>query len=131
MLLFAATPAFALFKSGDSFNEASEILFGKGTTETLQKLPENVLLDVFEGVPLFEVPRAEIDAGINIVDFIGASTAVVTSKGEARRALKEGGISINKAKVDDQFVVDATSLLNQKYILAQRGKKNFYLVKVI
>lgn len=111
--------------------EASEILFGKGTTETLQKLPENILLDVFEGVPLFEVPRTEIDAGINIVDFIGASTAVVASKGEARRALKEGGISINKAKVDDQFVVDATSLLNQKYILAQRGKKNFYLVKVI
>lgn len=111
--------------------EASEILFGKGTTQTLQRLPEDVLLDVFDGVPMFEVSRNEIEAGINIVDFIGGATAIVSSKGEARRALKEGGISINKTKVDDQFMVDANALLNNTYILAQRGKKSFFLVKAV
>jgi tyrosyl-tRNA synthetase len=111
--------------------EATEILFGKGTTETLQKLPENVLLDVFDGVPMFDVPKSEIEAGIPVIDFLGANTQILASKGEARRALKEGSISINKNKVNDQFVVNNSALLNDKYILAQRGKKNFYLVRVI
>ncbi len=111
--------------------EASEILFGKGTTETLQNLPEKVLLDVFEGVPMFEIPLAEVQAGINVVDFLGGDAQILSSKGEARRALKEGSISINKNKVNDQFEVDASSLLNEKYILAQKGKKNFYLIKTV
>ncbi len=111
--------------------EATEILFGKGTTETLQKLPENVLLDVFDGVPMFDVPESEIETGIPVIDFLGGNTQILASKGEARRALKEGSISINKNKVNDQFVVNRSALLNDKYILAQKGKKNFYLVKVI
>ncbi len=109
--------------------EATEILFGKGTTETLRNLPEQVLLDVFDGVPMFTIARAELEAGMNIVDFLGGDLQVLKSKGETRRALKEGGISINKDKVGEDFVVDTSSLLNNKYILAQRGKKNFFLIK--
>lgn len=109
--------------------EASEILFGKGTTDTLRKLPENILLDVFDGVPMFTVNRADLEAGVNIIDFLGGSLQVLKSKGEARRAIKEGSISINKNKVNEEFTVDATALLNDKYILAQRGKKNFFLIK--
>jgi tyrosyl-tRNA synthetase len=118
----------------DQFNtavEASEILFGKGATETLKKLPENVLLDVFDGVPMFEITKNELGQGIGIIDFLGSDTNILASKGEARRALKEGSISINKNKIDDQFVVNEDALLNGKYILAQRGKKNFYLVKAV
>ena len=111
--------------------EASEILFGKGTTETLKNLPENILLDVFEGVPMFDIEAQQIHAGINIVDLLGGDLQVLKSKGEARRALKEGGISINKNKVGEDFTVDSSCLLNNKYILAQRGKKNFYLIKVV
>ena len=116
----------------DNYNtavEASEILFGKGTTEALKKLPEDLFLDVFEGVPMFEIAKSELETGINIIDFLGAR--VLSSKGEARRALKEGSISINKNKVNDQFIVDGSVLLNDKYILAQKGKKNFYIVKVM
>ncbi|TVQ92310.1 MAG: tyrosine--tRNA ligase [Bacteroidetes bacterium] len=116
----------------DNYNtavEASEILFGKGTTQALKKLPEDVFLDVFEGVPMFEIAKSELETGVNIIDFLGAR--VLSSKGEARRALKEGSISINKNKVNEQFIVDGSALLNDKYILAQKGKKNFYIVKVM
>ncbi len=116
-------------KEYDTAVEASEILFGKGTTDTLKKLPENVLLDVFDGVPMFTVSRAGLEKGINIVDFLGGDLQILKSKGEARRAVKEGGISINKNKVAEDFVVNTMSLLNDKYVLAQRGKKNFFLIK--
>lgn len=110
--------------------EASGILFGKGTTDTLKNLSEQVLLDVFEGVPMFEISASELKAGIPVIDFLSVNTQILKSKGEARRALKEGSISINKNKVDDAFVVDDSALLNHKYILAQKGKKNYFLVKV-
>ncbi len=110
--------------------EASEILFGKGTTETLKKLPENVLLDVFDGVPIFTLDWEILKAGIPIIDFLGGELMILKSKGEARRALAEGSISINKNKVDENFTIDQSSLLNNKYILAQRGKKNFFLIKM-
>lgn len=109
--------------------EASEILFGKGTTDTLKKLPENILLDVFDGVPMFTVNRADLEAGVNIIDFLGGPLQVLKSKGEARRAIKEGSISINKNKVNEEFTVNTTALLNDRYILTQRGKKNFFLIK--
>lgn len=88
------------------------------------------MLDVFEGVPMFSAERNVIENGISIIDFLGGDLQILKSKGEARRALKEGGISINKNKVDEDFTVDASCLLNNRYILAQRGKKNFYLIKV-
>ncbi|MFO7977620.1 MAG: tyrosine--tRNA ligase [Bacteroidales bacterium] len=108
--------------------EASEILFGKGTTDTLRKLPEDVFLSVFEGVPMHEVPLETIREGINIVEFLSDKTGITKSRGEARRMLKEGSISINKARVDDTFQVDALHLINNRYILVQRGKKNYYLI---
>ena len=108
--------------------EASEILFGKGTTETLQKLSEETFLAVFEGVPKSEVPKSEVAKSINIVDFLAEMTGIFSSKGEARRMLKEGGVQVNKSKVDDSFVLNQDNLLNEKYILVQKGKKNYFLV---
>jgi len=109
--------------------EASEILFGKGTTETLKKLDEGTFLNVFEGVPMFCIPRESLSQGINIIDLLGEKTGVFSSKGEARRMIQGGGVTINKARIDDEaYSVNAGDLLNQKYILIQKGKKNYYLI---
>lgn len=111
--------------------EASEILFGKGTTGTLKKLSEDTLLSVFEGVPQSEVAKSEVAKTINIVDFLSGTTQIFASKGEARRMLKEGGVAVNKEKVSEEYTISESSLLNNKYILIQKGKKNYYLVKAI
>jgi tyrosyl-tRNA synthetase len=111
--------------------EASEILFGKGTTETLKKLSEDTLLSVFEGVPQSEVAKSEVAKTMNIVDFLAGATQIFPSKGEARRMLKEGGVAVNKVKVTEDFEINESSLLNNKYLLVQKGKKNYYLVKVV
>lgn len=112
--------------------EASEILFGKGTTETLQGLSEDDLLAVFEGVPQVELSKAELESGINIVDLLTDKSAIFPSKGEARKMLQGGGVAINKSKVDDaNMTINTAHLLNGKYILAQKGKKNYYLVKAV
>ncbi|MBC8315687.1 MAG: tyrosine--tRNA ligase [Bacteroidales bacterium] len=111
--------------------EASEILFGKGTTGNLLRLPENILLSVFEGVPQYEVAKREIVKSIPIVEFLTEYTGIFTSKGEARRMLKDNGVSINKQKVDSEFVVGTSSLLQDVYILVQKGKKNYFLVKTV
>lgn len=111
--------------------EASEILFGKGTTETLQKLSEETLLAVFEGVPKSEVAKSEVAKSINIVDFLSDKTNIFPSKSEARRMLKEGGVQVNKCKVDESFLINQETLLNEKYILLQKGKKNYFLVKAV
>lgn len=113
----------------ESAIEASEILFGKGTNETLKKLDESTFLSVFEGVPLFAVDKASLDHGIGIVDLLGEITAVFPSKGEVRRMIKGGGLSLNKVKIEDEeFRVGAGDLLNHRYILVQKGKKNYYLI---
>ncbi|MEI8048460.1 MAG: tyrosine--tRNA ligase [Bacteroidota bacterium] len=111
--------------------QASEILFGKGTTETLRQLDEKTLLGVFEGVPQSEIPRAELEAGIGMVDFLSEKTGIFPSKGEARRMLKDGGVQVNKEKAMEETTVTPAFLLNDRYILAQKGKKNYFLVKVI
>jgi tyrosyl-tRNA synthetase len=111
--------------------EASEILFGKGTTETLRKLDEETLLGVFEGVPQCEIAKNEIAGGLSLVDFLSEKTQIFASKGEARRMLKDGGVQVNKQKVGEEFLVDTSMLLNNRYILVQKGKKNYYLVKVV
>ncbi len=120
--------------SEDDYNmavEASTILFGKGTTESLQRLPENMLLSVFEGVPQFDVQKSELENGIGIVDFLAEKTQVFASKGEARRMLKDNGVAVNKSKVKDDYQVSENDLLSKKYILVQKGKKNYFLVKII
>ncbi len=111
--------------------EASSILFGKGTADALHKIPEKVLLAVFEGVPMFEIPAEDISAGIDMVELLAGKTSVAKSRGEARRMLKEGSISINKEKVPETATVDKASLINNKYILLQRGRKNYYLVRAV
>lgn len=111
--------------------EASEILFGKGTTETLRKLSEETLLAIFEGVPQSDIARNDLDHGVNIVDFLTDKTDIFPSKSEARRMLKEGGVAVNKEKVNDSTIITGSHLLNQKYILIQKGKKNYFLITVI
>ncbi len=110
--------------------EASEILFGKGTTETLHRLDEKTLLSVFDGVPQFTISKADLEQGIGLVDVLAEKTTVFPSKGEARRMLKDGGVQLNKEKVNEDFTVDGASLLNNRYILVQKGKKNYFLIIV-
>jgi tyrosyl-tRNA synthetase len=111
--------------------EASQILFGKGTTETLKKLDERMLLSVFKGVPQPEVPHPEFEAGIGLLDFLAAKTGIFKSNGEARRMLKDRAVMINKNKVDENYTLNNNDLLNNRYILVQKGKKNYFLVKVV
>lgn len=109
--------------------EASEILFGKGTTESLKKLDEKTLLAVFEGVPLYNQGKDILDGGMNIADLLGEKTDVFPSKGEVRRMIKGGGLILNKEKINDEgFTVNHADLLNEKYLLVQKGKKNYFLI---
>jgi len=108
--------------------EASEILFGKGTTETLKKLDEKTLLSVFEGVPTCNIPKTQLEAGIPVLEFLADTSSIFPSRGEARRMVKDGGVMINKEKVSDQVVVSTKHLLNERYLLVQKGKKNYFLV---
>ncbi|MDR0971173.1 MAG: tyrosine--tRNA ligase [Bacteroidales bacterium] len=110
--------------------EASEILFGKNATQSIRQIDERTLLDVFEGVPLFEIEKDNITKEINIIDFITENTKIFSSKGEARRTIKENALSINKEKVDENYIITNKDLLNDKYILVQKGKKNYYLLIV-
>jgi tyrosyl-tRNA synthetase len=113
----------------DSAIEASEILFGKGTRETLKKLDENTFLTIFDGVPMVNIDKDLLKAGINILDLLGEKTAVFPSKGEVRRMIKGGGLSVNKVKIEDEtLVIGTTDLLNDSYLLVQKGKKNYYLI---
>ena len=109
--------------------EASGILFGNATSESLKKLDEDTLLSVFEGVPQFEVSKTDIEAGIKAVDLFVEKAPVFPSKGEMRKLVQGGGVSLNKEKLTafDQPVA-ASDLLNGKYLLVQRGKKNYYLI---
>lgn len=115
-------------KEFNSAIEASEILFGKGTTETLKNLDEKTLLSVFDGVPMFEMDRNSLNEGINIIDLVAEKTNVLASKSEARRTLKENALSINKTKITEDYICTNSDLLNNKYILIQKGKKNYYLI---
>ena len=109
--------------------EASQILFSSKADEALRNLDEKTLLEVFEGVPTFKITKEELAAGIPLLDLLAAKTAVFPSKGEARKMVQQGGVSLNKRKVTDpNTTVTAEELLNGKYLLAQRGKKNYYLI---
>ena len=111
--------------------EASQILFSNKATEVLHNLDEATLLDVFEGVPTFEVERADIEAGIRLADLLVDKAAVFPSKAEMRKLVQQGGFSVNKEKVTDpQATASTDMLLNGKYIIVQRGKKQYYLLIV-
>ncbi|MCF8372288.1 MAG: tyrosine--tRNA ligase [Bacteroidales bacterium] len=110
--------------------EASQILFGKGTADTLSKLDEATFLSVFEGVPLKTVPKSELDNGIGILELLSDKTGFFESKSELRRLIKGNGISINKNKQNNaETNVDSTQLINGKYLLVQKGKKDYYIIK--
>lgn len=112
--------------------KASNILFSKSTTEDLASLNESTLLSVFEGVPQVEVAKADIDSTENYIDLLSEVTqsVIFSSKGEARRMLQGGGVSINKNKIEDMNAKPEFDLLQNKYFLVQKGKKNYYLVVV-
>ena len=109
--------------------EASGIVFGNATHEALRKLDEDTLLAVFDGVPRFDVSRDEISAGIKAIDLFTEKAAIFNSKGELRKLIQSGGVSLNKEKIESvDAVVTADSLLDGKYLLVQRGKKNYFLL---
>ena len=109
--------------------EASNILFGNATAETLHKIDEETLLAVFEGVPQYEVSKNELEAGIRPLDLLAEKTQIFPSKGEARKTIQAGGVSVNKEKLTDiEQNIDANALLNDRYILVQKGKKNYFLI---
>jgi tyrosyl-tRNA synthetase len=109
--------------------EASEILFGKGTTESLKAIREDVFLSVFEGVPQFELATSDLDK--DILELLAVETQVFASKGEARRLISSGGVSINKEKISSaDYRITKEDFINHKYLLVQKGKKNYYLLKI-
>ena len=108
--------------------KASNILFGKSTADDLKSLDEETFLSVFEGVPQFEISKADLD--LNILDIVAEKTQVFASKGEARRMIKSNAVSINKEKITEDVQLSENDLLNGKYILAQKGKKNYFLIIV-
>ncbi|MDD4489591.1 MAG: tyrosine--tRNA ligase [Paludibacter sp.] len=118
--------------SRDDYNaavEASGILFGNATSDTLKKLDEDTLLSVFEGVPQFKVSKSLFKNGVKAIDLLTESAAVFPSKGEMRKLVQSGGVSLNKEKLENQDqLLDISSLLNGKYLLAQKGKKNYFLL---
>lgn len=113
----------------DAAVEASNILFGNATSEALKKLDEDTLLAVFEGVPQFKVKKTVFAEGVKAVDLMVDMAAVFPSKGEMRKLVQSGGVSVNKEKIDNQdMLITQSELLNGKYLLAQKGKKNYFLL---
>ncbi|MCH8316879.1 MAG: tyrosine--tRNA ligase [Bacteroidetes bacterium] len=113
--------------------KASEILFGTGTTDTLKTLKEDMLLSVLEGVPRVEINRSDLKNVANVTDFLSVTTkgVIFSSKGEAKRMIQGGGVSINKTKISEPGQAADIELLQDKYILVQKGRKSYYLVKVV
>jgi tyrosyl-tRNA synthetase len=116
----------------ESAVEASQILFGKGTTESLKKMNESIFLSVFEGVPAFDVKKEILAAGITFSSLCTEQSQVFPSKGELKRMVQGGGVSLNKVKVENpDLSITLDLLLNKKYLLIQKGKKNYFLVRFV
>jgi tyrosyl-tRNA synthetase len=114
----------------DNAIKASNILFGKSTSEDLKQLNEQTFLDVFDGVPQTEIEQSDIDNGLDIIAALAEKGQFLKSNGEARRALKENSISVNKEKVKDDYQITSEDLINNKFILLQRGKKNYFVLSI-
>ena len=110
--------------------KASKVLFGKSSKEDLESLDENTFNEIFDGVPSSSISSKELAKGINIDLLLAKDTNFLKSMGEARRSLKENSISVNKLKVSENTIVSNKDLINNKYLLLQRGRKNYYLVIV-
>jgi tyrosyl-tRNA synthetase len=115
----------------DAAVEASQILFGKGTNDTLRNMNEATFLSVFEGVPIFDLKKEIIASGVSVADLCAIHTSIFPSKGELRRLIQGGGLSINKDKIDNpETIIGMDFLLNNKFLLIQKGKKNYSLIRV-
>ena len=112
----------------DNAVQASAILFGKSTSEDLKKLDEKTFLDVFDGVPQAEISISELENGLDMIGALAAKTGFLGSNGEARRELKQNSISVNKEKVKEDYVISTADLINDKFVLLQRGKKNYFVL---
>tara|TARA_R110002050_G_scaffold166761_2_gene297284 strand:- start:121 stop:1416 length:1296 start_codon:yes stop_codon:yes gene_type:complete len=110
--------------------KASHILFGNSTGDDLKKLNEQTFLDVFDGVPQAEIKRSDIENGLDIIGALAEKTGFLKSNGEARRALKENSISVNKEKVEEGYKITTSDIINNKFVLLQRGKKNYFLLHI-
>ena len=111
--------------------QASQILFGRSTASDLKNLESQTFMEVFEGVPHANILRFDLDQGIDIIALLVSKTSFLKSNAEARRALNENSISVNKTKVDESFSIFSTDLIDDQYILLQRGKRNYFIVKVV
>lgn len=112
----------------DNAVKASEILFGKSTASDLKGLNEKTFLDIFEGVPQAELSKEELTDGLDMIGALAAKTNFLGSNGEARRELKQNSISVNKEKVKEDFLITTNDLINDKFVLLQRGKKNYFVL---
>lgn len=115
----------------DNAIKASDILFGKSTGDDLKALDSTTFLEIFEGVPQAEVSSSFVQDGMDMIAALSAETGFFKSNGEARRALKENAISVNKAKVSEGYKITEEDLINERYVLLQKGKKNYYILKVV
>jgi tyrosyl-tRNA synthetase len=115
----------------DKAQKASQILFGKSTSEDLKRLDAATFLDVFEGVPQAELSKASLEEGVDIIAALAGDTQFLKSNGEARRALKENSIAVNKTKVGDTYQITTQDLINDRYVLLQRGKKTYFILNFV
>jgi len=114
----------------DNAKKASNILFGKSTSEDLKTLDEITFLDVFDGVPQAKIEKTDLVTGLDMIGALAAKTGFLGSNGEARRALKQNSISVNKEKVKEDYIITEKDLINKKFVLLQRGKKNYFVLVV-
>lgn len=114
----------------ESAQLASQILFGKSTSESLKALDAQTFLEVFEGVPQATLSRTQLEGGLDMIAALAAETGFLGSNGEARRELKQNSISVNKAKVGEDYAISESDLIGDKYVLLQRGKKNYFLLVI-
>ncbi|MEC8829571.1 MAG: tyrosine--tRNA ligase, partial [Bacteroidota bacterium] len=118
-------------KSYKNAEKASQILYSKAFKTDVQTLDEATFIDVFEGVPQAEVSMVKIQAGLDMVAALSGETGFLASNGEARRALKENSIAVNKEKVNDQYTLGSSDLINGSYIILNRGKRNTFIIRAV
>ena len=111
--------------------KASQILFGNSTSDDLRQLDAKTFLEVFDGVPQAEVTRADIAAGLDMIAALSAKTGFIASNSEARRALKEKSIAVNKEKVEESYIIGEKDIIDDKFVLLQRGKKNYFVIVIV
>jgi len=111
--------------------KASQILFGNSTSDDLRQLDAKTFLEVFDGVPQVEVTRADIATGLDMIAALSAKTGFIASNSEARRALKEKSIAVNKEKVEESYIIGEKDIIDDKFVLLQRGKKNYFVIVIV